>query len=431
MKPDMASSDPESTRLIISNCATRCIQSLQQCRTKAAYIHDREMFMVEIQLGEFSLWTAFNGVFASGRESLDYRLQGSPDLQDAIIVVMEALDYSILNCTSILETSSPVGLARPLPAINAKFSSALQDITNQIALLRKFSLIILRMGRETQDPQAIADFKVTDDNGHDLEPTLKDDFAQYIRFQFPGVSNVIQQRLINTMILRYKKALYRKFRCGKVLERSGSPSNSVDIAQLLGRNEASRPENDNSDPEAMRKLKEILEKGWDEVLEAAEKIDCPFCCLNSSAGDVVDESKWNELHVEDDLDSYVCLFEGCESPEEVYSHKGAWLEHMSSHYMRWRCVSKSHAEFQSTTKREYIDHMKIVHPNKFTDAQLSVLAIRIARPSISMFQPCPLCGIEEIDGNRADYVARHLLHLALVSLPIYEEHLEEQKEVEC
>lgn len=92
--------------------------------------------------------------------------------------------------TSILETSSPVGLARPLPAINAKFNSALQDITKQIALLRKFSLIILSMGRETQDPQAISDFKVTDDKGHDLEPTLKDDFALYIRNQFPGVSKV-------------------------------------------------------------------------------------------------------------------------------------------------------------------------------------------------------------------------------------------------
>ncbi|KAF3068145.1 hypothetical protein CFAM422_008151 [Trichoderma lentiforme] len=248
--------------------------------------------MVEIQLGEFSLWTAFNGVFVSGRESLDYHLRGSPDLQDAIIGVMEALDYSIPNCTSILETSSPVGLARPLPAINAKFSSALQDITKQIALLRKFSLIILRIGRETQDPQAISDFKVTDDKGHDLEPTLKDDFAQYIRFQFPGVSNVIQQRLISTMILRYKKAIYRKFRYGKVLERSGSPSNPVDIAQSSGRHEASRPENKDSDPEAVRKHKGISEKDWDKILEAAEEIDCPFCCLNLSAGDVVDESKW-------------------------------------------------------------------------------------------------------------------------------------------
>lgn len=143
----------------------------------------------------------------------------------------------------------------------------------------------------------------------------------------------------------------------------------------------------------------------------------------------LDAKNPRRLHVKNDLDSYVCLFEGCESPEEVYSNSGTWLKHMSSHYMRWRCVSKSHVEFQSTTKSEYIDHMKIVHPDKFTDAQLNILAPRIARPSTSMFKPCPLCGNNEFNGNRADHVAEHLHLLALKSLPNYEEHIEEQKEV--
>lgn len=63
------------------------------------------MIILEIQLGEFSLWTAFNGAFASGRESLDYGLRESPDLQDAIIGVMEALDYSVLHCKCISSES--------------------------------------------------------------------------------------------------------------------------------------------------------------------------------------------------------------------------------------------------------------------------------------------------------------------------------------
>ncbi|KAK4073859.1 transcriptional regulator family: C2H2 zinc finger [Trichoderma harzianum] len=73
--------------------------------------------------------------------------------------------------------------------------------------------------------------------------------------------------------------------------------------------------------------------------------------------------------------------------------------------------------------------MKAVHPGKFTDAQLNILAIRNARPTSSMFKPCPLCGNEEFDGNRADHVAGHLLLLALKSLPSYEEHIEEKKKL--
>ncbi|KAK0764929.1 hypothetical protein N5P37_002401 [Trichoderma harzianum] len=454
--PDMASSGPGSTELTISNCATRCHESFQQCLVKAASIHARELALIENQFAKFSLWTAYFQVFGSGRDSLDHRLRESFDVQDAIIGVVEALNYSVLKCTSILEASTPVPL---------DFNSALQDITKQIALLHKFSGIIRRVGRETQDLTDITDFKIKDNRGNDLEPVLKEDFARHIRNQFPRVSDTIQQRLVNTMILRHKKVLHRRFCCGKFPDRTLKPSDTVEVATPSGfsafgsvaigdygdipfppapcgtimqkydllkkqrREECNlNQETENSDPERAKKYEEILEKDWNEILEAAGEIYCPFCCLSLPAGDVVDESKW-KLHVKNDLDSYVCLFEGCESPEEVYSHSSTWLKHMSSHYMRWRCVSKSHAEFQSITKSEYVDHMKVVHPGKFTDAQLNILAIRNARPAITMFKPCPLCGKKEFDGNRADHVAGHLLLLALKSLPSYDEHIVEQKEL--
>ncbi|KAL7910878.1 hypothetical protein GGI35DRAFT_445858 [Trichoderma velutinum] len=509
--PDMASSDPKPTHLTISKCATRCIGSFQRCLARAASIHARELALIENQLAKFSLWASHFQVFASGRESLDHRLLESFDIQDAIIGVVETLNYSVLKCTSILGTLTPVALDRPLPELNAKFSSALQDITKQIALLHKLSSIIRRVGRETRELKAVTEFKIEDNEGHDLEPFLKEDFARYIRNQFPGVSDIIQQRLVNTMTLRHKKVLYRRICCGKFLDRTVKQPNPVETTHSFVRNEAnpsgdgtpptaadilrsitqarvpltttllfkhqktSTPsdvpalgsvakgdpgdipfppapcgnimrkydvlktqrrgecnlsqENEKSDPEVVKKYEKIVEKDWDIILEAAEEIDCPFCCLSLPARDVVDESKWKS-HVKNDLDSYVCLFEGCESPEEVYNNSSTWLKHMSSHYMRWRCVSKSHVEFQSTTKNEYIDHMKVDHPGKFSDAQLNILAIRNARPTSSMFKPCPLCGNKEFDGNRADHVAGHLLLLALKSLPIYEDHIDEQKEVE-
>lgn len=83
--------------------------------------------------------------------------------------------------TLILDTSTPGALDKPMPYVNAEFSSALHTIKKQIALLHKFSGIIRRIGRETQDLKAITNFEIKDNEGNDLEPFLKDEFARHIR----------------------------------------------------------------------------------------------------------------------------------------------------------------------------------------------------------------------------------------------------------
>lgn len=104
--PDMASLDPDPTKLTISSCATRCHGSFQRCLSKAASFHPRELALIENQLAKFSLWTAYFQVFGSGRESLDHRLRESFDIQDAIIEVVEALSYSVLKCKCISSESA-------------------------------------------------------------------------------------------------------------------------------------------------------------------------------------------------------------------------------------------------------------------------------------------------------------------------------------
>ncbi|EHK23585.1 uncharacterized protein TRIVIDRAFT_63983 [Trichoderma virens Gv29-8] len=257
------------------------------------------------------------------------------------------------------------------------------------------------------------------------------------------------------MLLRCKRILYQRSHFDKFLGKAGNPSIPVALTAEIGdhgdipfppapcgnimrkynklkkqRGEEYNidQENEHADLTASQEYRDILKNDWNEIVEAAREVDCPFCCSTLPARDAVDDNKW-KLHVQNDIDPYVCLFEGCESPEELYNHS-TWLKHMSSHYMQWRCISKAHIEFRSATKSEYINHMKDVHPDKFTNAQLNIIANRNARPISSMFKPCPLCGIEVVDGNKSDHVARHLLHLALKSLPSYEENIEKHENLE-
>lgn len=95
---------------------------------------------------------------------------------------------------------------------------------------------------------------------------------------------------------------------------------------------------------------------------------------------------------------------------------------MREHTLVWRCASKSHGEFIASTREDYLSHMEAAHAGKFNSTQLGVLADRNARTVGPLFKSCPLCGIEEVKGDKTmeDHVIRHLRILALHSLPSYE-----------
>ncbi|KAI0379222.1 hypothetical protein F5Y04DRAFT_260009 [Hypomontagnella monticulosa] len=172
-------------------------------------------------------------------------------------------------------------------------------------------------------------------------------------------------------------------------------------------------------------------EGMDEIIKAVGEITCPFCLHALPAEDLTDDNKWR-LHVKNDLDAFVCLFEDCSLPHELYSHSSAWLKHMREHAMRWRCTSKSHEEYISKSREDYITHMKTVHKDKFSEAQLQVLANRAGRVLGPIFRSCPLCGKEEVGNAMDNHIVGHLRLLALKSLPIYDDtDLEDAQSEKC
>ncbi|KAM0493931.1 hypothetical protein ACHAP8_008955 [Fusarium lateritium] len=165
------------------------------------------------------------------------------------------------------------------------------------------------------------------------------------------------------------------------------------------------------------KRKKDLSEAWNSCVEAVAEVTCPYCFHVIPIRDVIDEKKW-KMHVKDDLDPYVCLFEECESSDHLYSHSGQWIKHMRDHTLRWRCKSKAHEEFTTKTRADYIQHMNTCHPGKFKDAQLAVLADRGALTGGPLFTACPLCGIDKTETTMESHVVSHMRLLALKSLPV-------------
>ncbi|KAL4903147.1 hypothetical protein BDW74DRAFT_156725 [Aspergillus multicolor] len=143
------------------------------------------------------------------------------------------------------------------------------------------------------------------------------------------------------------------------------------------------------------------------------EVICPYCCCSLSSTIVTNKLKWIE-HVKYDLDPYVCLFDNCSSPTDLYNHSEDWIKHMRQHRVRWRCTAKSHGVLVFHTKDEYEEHMTTKH--KSTKSQLAILAERSSRSSGPLFECCPLCG-KSGDPSLEEHIASHLRFLALKSLP--------------
>lgn len=75
------------------------------------------------------------------------------------------------------------------------------------------SNMIRRASKETQMLKT-KDFRIKDEDGNIVEPLLLDHFKRHIGDRFPTISDTIQQRLAEAMILRRRRILYRRQRQG-------------------------------------------------------------------------------------------------------------------------------------------------------------------------------------------------------------------------
>ncbi|KAL6796176.1 hypothetical protein GGI42DRAFT_331043 [Trichoderma sp. SZMC 28013] len=162
-----------------------------------------------------------------------------------------------------------------------------------------------------------------------------------------------------------------------------------------------------------------LSKVFKPDVPAIGEVTCPYCFYTLSLEEVFDERKWQN-HVKNDLDPYLCLFEECSEPDELYKHSEKWLSHMHQHIQRWRCPSHRELGLFPTCE-SYMQHVRDVHDTKINDNKLRALANRNARSLPKLFLSCPLCGKDESEINTplADHITGHLRSLAIMSLPIH------------
>jgi hypothetical protein len=212
--------------------------------------------MFEDQLGNFNLWAYNIGAFATTRASLDSRLRESENTRETLLQLLEALQMNLAygkssNCSRIshqpifaaveisdrpkspIEAEEQNMLSEPHESDTDSFSTTSSDsrrtnrsseewrenptleileaVKSTITRLQRISVQIKRYSKQGRD-EKVAKFNITDPD--DLE--LHHDLAQYatwvIRYRYPSLDERLQTLLLDALLFRQKRFLYRRAR---------------------------------------------------------------------------------------------------------------------------------------------------------------------------------------------------------------------------
>ncbi|KAK5047951.1 hypothetical protein LTR84_006141 [Exophiala bonariae] len=136
---------------------------------------------------------------------------------------------------------------------------------------------------------------------------------------------------------------------------------------------------------------------------------CPYCGVFKH---LRSDRAWRK-HLMRDLAPYVCTYEKCTEPDQMFDNRDDWFSHESQHYSAYFCGIPTHPNYNSLAS--FRDHMSSVHSTSFShDGDTSKTEIFLRRvPRLD--EQCNLCG--RPTNHLKHHIGRHLERIALFALP--------------
>ncbi|XXH04355.1 hypothetical protein Hte_010769 [Hypoxylon texense] len=141
---------------------------------------------------------------------------------------------------------------------------------------------------------------------------------------------------------------------------------------------------------------------------------CPYCKILCPQRYLA-ENAWR-VHLIHDLQPYHCTYQDCVDPHRLYGTRQEWIDHESQHSRVWHCQEHDE-EFE--TRPDYVEHLKIRHPDITPEYFSPELIAAVVGPSQKRHRDCPFCPTafsEPIEMQK--HITFHLERSAHLALPL-------------
>ena len=150
------------------------------------------------------------------------------------------------------------------------------------------------------------------------------------------------------------------------------------------------------------------------VASGAKYFECPYCFTMCSTA-LLGPKAW-KAHLIHDLRPYICTYEYCKTPDQLYDIRRDWIQHENTHRVMFRCPEHSHQVYD--TLSGYEKHMQDHHDGYGDEISGNLLARTSQSVSQSPDRACPVCDASlSTSKTLQNHIALHLDRLALFSLP--------------
>lgn len=124
----------------------------------------------------------------------------------------------------------------------------------------------------------------------------------------------------------------------------------------------------------------------------------------------------SSAHLVHDLRPYICTYENCKNPDQLYDSREDWIRHENSHRKVFRCPEHQLQTFE--TQRDLEGHLKTEQSHHHRMTSEAMIDHTSDSTSMSPTGGCPICS-SSFSTRRAlnSHIARHLEIFSLFSLP--------------
>ncbi|KAL7929602.1 hypothetical protein V8C35DRAFT_315253 [Trichoderma chlorosporum] len=400
-----------------------------------------EYSIARSHLSRFKLWAGSLGAHrSSGGRSLEYRLRDSSFVRNHIVSLLQELVASIDEGTRLATAGGD-----DKNALNDASDDTITDLESYfqsdeqsdfMVILDDIGHIIdclLRLSITIRNPAPHDQFNSR--AGVDIVSSYKQWDVNHIRENFNKLDSQLVDRLGMAMSRRRQYLKYRDEHSKKLAQGLLAEADEGDKATTVA---SSIPKHlkDADNPDFLHELDTLFESmseisgtSYASSTTTTNELrvpnipkdyvngpfQCPFCQMLIM---VNDRSQWKK-HVFRDLQPYVCLFDNCSVPSQLYQRRADWAAHMKQeHWVSWSCSFGCSGSFD--TQQGFKGHLMTVHAqnDKSIDLQAVMNLSRFPNDK-RIIGTCPLCLDYQIQSSKRyqSHVGDHLERLALFVLP--------------